>query len=291
MTFNTLPDPYSKCPPAREIARGIYQVWMPLSGSPMTGLDHMNAYLVKGTHGWLLIDTGWNAPNTCQALEAALNLLKLRLTDIETVLLTHSHPDHSGMSGKIKNLSPQTQLLMHHWESLVQDFHFKESGKLAKTSIELLEKHGVPLEEENFVDGSSMPLQDFVTIAAPDKLLFGGEIIRTGIYNLEVIWTPGHSPGHVCLYEPENRFLFSGDHILPGITPNVGYNNLSGDNPLGDYLYTLGKLSSLTVKEVHPGHELSFTGFHERITAMVKHHEEREAEIAAVLREGIEQRL
>jgi glyoxylase-like metal-dependent hydrolase (beta-lactamase superfamily II) len=114
-------------------------------------------------------------------------------------------------------------------------------------------------------------------------VLYGGEIISTGIYDLEVIWTPGHSPGHICLYEPQNQLLFCGDHVLPTITPNVGYHVLSGDNPLGDYYSALGKLASLEVKWVHPGHEYSFTDLKGRIRAIIEHHHFRENEILSLI--------
>ena len=98
-----------------------------------------------------------------------------------------------------------------------------------------------------------------------------------------MIWTPGHSPGHICLYEAENRLLFCGDHILPTITPNIGYHVFSGDNPLGDYFSALGKLANLQVTYVHPGHEYSFTDIKGRIKAILEHHQQREIEIQKLI--------
>ena len=130
-----------------------------------------------------------------------------------------------------------------------------------------------------------MPALEFVSVTFPDRVLYGGEIISTGVYDLEIIWTPGHSPGHICLYELRNQFLFSGDHILPCITSNVGYHVQSGDNPLGDYIYALHKLENLPVTKVLPAHEHIFTDLPGRIQQIVDHHDKRKAEIQKAIAE------
>jgi glyoxylase-like metal-dependent hydrolase (beta-lactamase superfamily II) len=123
----------------------------------------------------------------------------------------------------------------------------------------------------------------FVTPTMPDTTLYGGETITCGDFNFEVMPTPGHAPGHICLYEPEKKILFSGDHILPTITPHVGLHPQSGPNPLGDYLDSLNHLKELEVKLVLPGHEQPFTEFKERIEGINLHHKLRNAEILAAL--------
>jgi len=116
-------------------------------------------------------------------------------------------------------------------------------------------------------------------VTLPDRFLYGGEIISIVPYDLEVIWTPGHSPGHICLYEAENRLLFSGDHVLPLTTPNISYHIQSGDNPIGDYIYALSKLRHVQVEQVLPGHEHIFTDLKGRIDKIAQHHLQREEEI------------
>ena len=108
-------------------------------------------------------------------------------------------------------------------------------------------------------------------------------MIATGKYDLDVIWTPGHSPGHICLYEPRNRLLFSGDHILPIITPNISYRVQCGDNPLGDYINALRKLQNVPVAQVLPAHEEPFTGLRERIRGIIDHHGRRKEEIRNIM--------
>jgi len=263
----------------RKIATGIFQIPVPLENMRLTHLDHMNAYLVEGKSGWTLIDTGWYAPKSQQALEAALKSLDLSFSDLSNIIITHCHPDHFGMAGRIKHFSPQTQILMHRWESDLIESRYIKFAEPRERMAALLKNHGVPDSLLEVLGSASMPALEFVTITLPDHALYGGEIIHTGIYDLEVIWTPGHSPGHICLYEPKNKFLFAGDHVLPSITPNVSYHILSGDNPLGDYIHALDKLFNIAVDEVHPGHQYSFTGLKDRIKAILEHHGKRQHEI------------
>ncbi|MDD5702082.1 MAG: MBL fold metallo-hydrolase [Dehalococcoidales bacterium] len=270
----------------REIVRGIYQIRVPLSEDQTVPLPYVNVYLVEGTHGWFLIDTGWSSPGSLEFMNTTLGSLGLSLKDISTIIITHCHPDHFGLAGKIKHLSPRIQILMHRWElNLMESRYIRFSEPQEKMSI-LLISHGVPVNLIGDLEMAFMPALELVTITDPDHILYSGEIIDTGIYQLEAIWTPGHSPGHICLYEHGNGFLFSGDHILPNITPNISYHILSGDNPLGDYLYALGKLSNLPVTQVHPGHQYSFSDLKGRVKAILNHHQARENEIQKFVGNG-----
>ena len=259
-----------------EIAPGIYQLKVPIPDNP---LGHLNSYLLEGKNGWLMIDTGWYTPDAFSSLEVGLKGLGLTLEDIATIIVTHVHPDHFGLAGKIKQVSPRTELLTHRWESdLIESRYVKFSDLRDKMSA-MLERHGVPPLNRSLLESASMPALQFVTVTFPDQVLYGGEIISTGVYDLEVIWTPGHSPGHICLYEPRNKFLFSGDHILPSISPNVSYHVQSGDNPLGDYINALHKLQNLPVDKVLPAHEHIFNDLRGRIEQIDDHHSKRKGEI------------
>jgi len=263
-----------------KVAPGIYQLQIPMSASP---LKNLNCYLIEGKDGWLMLDTGWYTPDAFNTLEIGLRDLGLDMADIATIVVTHIHPDHFGLAGKIKQLSPRTQLLMHRWESDLIESRYVKFADLQDSIASMLQRHGVPSLNMSALQSASMLALQFVTVTFPDDVLYGGENINTGVYNLEVIWTPGHSPGHICLYEPQNQLLFSGDHVLPSITPNVSYHVQSGDNPLGNYLYSLQKLRNLPVHRVLPAHEHIFSNLQGRIQEIVDHHNRRKGEIQQVI--------
>ncbi len=263
-----------------EVSPGIFLLEVPI---PNNSLGHLNAYLIEGKDGWLMIDTGWFTAESFSVLQTKLKEIGLSVTDVVTIIITHVHPDHFGLAGKIKQLSPRAELLMHSWESDMLESRYVKFSDLSDKISAMLHKHGVPSQDRNVLGSASMPALEYVTITFPDRILYGGEIISTGIFDLEIIWTPGHSPGHICLYEPQNKLLFSGDHILPHITPNISYHVQSGDNPLGDYLYSLHKLENLSVSQVLPAHEQIFIGLNERIKQITEHHDNRKTEILNVI--------
>lgn len=118
----------------------------------------------------------------------------------------------------------------------------------------------------------------------PDITLHGGEVITTGVFNLQVLWTPGHSPGHICLYEPAKKIFFAGDHILPVITPNISLQPHSGTNPLGDFLNSLDMVKQLDVNLVLPAHERIFTDLRTRVEEIIQHHKQRSSEILGTIK-------
>ena len=265
-----------------EITKGIYQIKVPIPNNP---LGYLNCYIIKGTQGWLMIDTGWNAAHSLTSLQKGLQELGLTLDDISTIVITHVHPDHFGLAGKIRQLNPAIKMLTHRWESDVIESRYVKFGELREKMSGLLERHGVPSLNLAALGSASMPVLDFVTVTFPDRILYGGEVVSTGIFDLEIIWTPGHSPGHICLYEPKNKLLFAGDHVLPKISPNISYNVQSGDNPLGDYIHALHKIEHLPVSKVLPAHEEVFLDLSGRVKELIAHHDVRKKEIAQVIAE------
>jgi len=263
------------------IIEGIFQIRIPLINVNVADLGHVNCYLIKGVSGWVLLDCGWYDVNTFKILKKSLKNINLELSDITHIVLTHSHPDHYGVASKIKQLFPKTQIFYHALEfCLIQSKRTELSN--FKDISNLLSLHGVPEKNLNSMDFASIPTVK--NDKKPDHIFYGGEIIHTGVFDLEVIWTPGHSPGHICMYEQKNKLLFSGDHILPTITPNVSYMPFSGDNPLGNYLCSLIKLSNIPIRLVLPGHEYPFSELKDRIIAIIHHHCERESEIQNIIK-------
>jgi glyoxylase-like metal-dependent hydrolase (beta-lactamase superfamily II) len=257
---------------AVEIVPGIYQLKIPID-SP---LEFVNGYLVQGDRGWSLIDTGWNVPQIFQALCAQLQELGLGLEDISQIVVTHIHPDHYGLAGKLKQLCG-AQVAFHRVEQELVGSRYADIDGLLEEMASWLHFNGAPEDVLESVQTASVFMKEFVVPVPPDRALEDGENLSIGRFNFRVIWTPGHSPGHICLYEPEKKILLSGDHILPTITPNVSLHTHSGLNPLHDYLYSLGLIEQLEVELVLPAHEFAFTELRSRIAEIVQHHRERKA--------------
>ena len=105
--------------------------------------------------------------------------------------------------------------------------------------------------------------------------MWGGEQLPIGRFEFEVWWTPGHSPGHICFLERGKKFILTGDHVLPTITPNISLHPQQQGNPLGDYIASLKRLEDLDVDTVLPAHEYSFTDLRGRLREIEQHHDER----------------
>jgi glyoxylase-like metal-dependent hydrolase (beta-lactamase superfamily II) len=264
-----------------EIEPGVYQLQLPL---PNSHLGYVNAYLAQGDkdNGYLLVDTGWNTEEAFDSMKKQLAEIGTNFKDISRILVTHVHPDHYGLAGRLKQLS-HAQVYLHEQErDLIKARYIDMNGLLQQTA-QWLHVNGAPPNELADLQTASLRMLKFVTPVLPDVTLYGGETITTGYFSLKVLWTPGHAMGHICLYESTKKLLFSGDHILPTITPHIGLHPQSSSNPLGDYLNSLNRLKQLDVKLVLPGHEHPFTDFKPRIEELIQHHKRRNSEILGTL--------
>jgi len=264
----------------KEVTPGIYQIQLPI---PNPYLKYVNIYLVQGNSGHLLIDTGWNIDEAFDSLKKQLAEIGISFKDITQIVITHFHPDHYGLSGRLKRLS-RAKVALHNLEKDIVDSRYINMDDLLRQMERWLHSNGVPTDEMRELQRASLGMAKFVTPASPDITLLGGETIATDSFNFKVIWTPGHSPGHICLYEPAQKVLISGDNILPTITPHVGRHPQSGTDPLGDYIDSLNMLKKLDVNLILPGHENPFTGLKPRIEELLRHHKRRNREILAAIR-------
>ncbi|MFC2007256.1 MBL fold metallo-hydrolase [Chloroflexota bacterium] len=264
-----------------EVLPGIYQLMLPVP-SPSASLRYVNAYLINGDDGHLLIDTGWNTAESFDSLQEQLAEIGIGIKDISQIVVTHIHPDHYGLVGKLKQLSRANFYLYYLEKGLIESRYINMEELLKKTD-DWLHSNGVPPDELPGLHTASVRMTRFVTAAFPDITLHGGDTITAGAFTFQVLWTPGHSPGHISLYEPDKKVLISGDHVLPSITPHVGLHPQSGKNPLGDYLGSLRTLRQLDAKIILPGHEKPFTDLRGRIDEIIQHHEQRNLEILATI--------
>ena len=267
-----------------EIVPGIHRLKIPLPGKDVV-LGYVNVYLIEGKNGHLLVDTGWNTDEAFDSLEKQLSEIGVRFQDISQIAITHTHPDHYGLAGKLQQLCG-ARVILHQIASGLIDSRCAHMDALLEQVAEWLKINGVPSDILVELQTASSGMANYVTPATPDFTLYGDETIACGASKYRSIWTAGHSPDHICLYEPDRKILISGDHILPTITPNIGLHPQSTDNPLGDFFDSLNTVKSLDVSLVLPGHENPFNNLQLRIDEIFQHHNRRNQEILATMRTG-----
>jgi glyoxylase-like metal-dependent hydrolase (beta-lactamase superfamily II) len=242
-------------------------------------------YVFETDRGPYLIDAGWNTDDSYNTLVEGLAQTGFEIADVQGVLVTHIHPDHYGLAGRIREASGAWVALHPADAALIQDRYDEPTDLLARMGA-MLRRDGVPAEEIAALQNASMPARPGVMAVRPDVLIEDGDKPEIPGWELTAIWTPGHSPGHICLYEASNRLMLSGDHVLPRITPNISFHPQAGPNPLGDFLASLDKDAEFDSDEVLPAHEYRFADLQERVDELKAHHQARFDEALAAIRAG-----
>ena len=266
-----------------QVLNGVHQIKSPCPGDASW---YTNVYVIEGSDGHIMVDCGWDSQESLWALQEGIKAANLKLRDITKVVITHIHPDHYGLSSKIKQICG-AQVAIHRIDAGFIPPRYKDFANLIKKTEELLRQNGVPDNELPQLKEASLWMNKYVTPDAPEVMLEDGDIISNDSFELEVLLTPGHSPGHICLYERERKFILTGDHVLYDTAPHIGFNPQSGDNPLGDYVSSLKKLERLKVHFILPGHGPVFNALGLRIENILQHHEERKRAIMQSLRSGL----
>jgi glyoxylase-like metal-dependent hydrolase (beta-lactamase superfamily II) len=233
-------------------------------------LKSVNVHLVELDEGFLLIDSGVATEECFQILESTLTARGLQWSDVRTLLLTHYHPDHIGLSWKILELSG-ARLVMHRADVAYLEELARANG--VPCFAEAMRIAGVPAELADEMERALRGNRPAFRTHHPQQILEGGETLAIRGGTLEVIWTPGHTPGHVCLYSPEHRTLISGDHVLQKITPNIAWH--PHQDMLAQYLASLQLLLPCEIDVVIPSHGTPFEDPRAVITGTAGHHEER----------------
>lgn len=237
-------------------------------------LKSVNVHLVELDEGYMLIDSGVANPECFKVLHAAIAECGVKWSDIRTLLLTHYHPDHIGQSWKILELTG-AKLIMHRADVAYLAELARANGVPGYSDA--LRIAGVPTEFGEEIERSLRGNRPAFRTHHPDQILEGGEHLPIRGGTLEVVWTPGHTPGHVCLYSKETRTLISGDHVLQKITPNIAWH--PNEDMLAQFLDSLELLRPFDVDVVLPSHGTPFEDHRATISAIAGHHEERCAAI------------
>jgi glyoxylase-like metal-dependent hydrolase (beta-lactamase superfamily II) len=262
-----------------QITDDIVQVRVPLPFA----LNHVNCYLIRdrgddGRDGWALIDTALTTPDAQATWRAAFAELDMRPRDLTRIVVTHTHPDHFGLAGWFQALAADDgarpivylsetdagrfDVVWRHMNKL--DFgHYLRLGGVTPDII------------ENVADSFMATLAMTYPHPADFGIVHPGEALRIGARTFTPIHAPGHSEGQMMLYDADDGLIFSGDHVLMKITPNIGLWAESSPDPLGQFIESLDGLRDLPVRAALPGHRQIITDWRGRIDELRAHHEAR----------------
>lgn len=259
------------------VSDNLFRIEVPLVKNPLRAI---NAYVVTSGHRNLLVDTGMNRPECRHALEAGLRELGVDRAKTD-FFITHFHADHLGLvtalarkDSRVYFNEPEARWIgaftaQSFLESLIK--HAAASGFPEKRLENALKEHpGIKYSPREYPE---------LTI------LSDGDIIEAGDYRFTCIHTPGHSPGHLCLHDPNKGIFISGDHVLEDITPNISA-AMDDADMLGAYLESLDKVYDLDITLVLPGHRRTFSDCRARIRELKEHHQLREEEVLKILKTG-----
>ncbi|MTV27714.1 MBL fold metallo-hydrolase [Nitriliruptoraceae bacterium ZYF776] len=260
------------------LGEGLHRLALPLPGD---ALKAVNVYVIESNDGLTLIDAGWDDEGSRQALQTGLTELGFELGDVRRVLVTHLHGDHYGQGTYLaRTAGSQVALGEHERESLTW-FIGNPRGTIEERHARL----HVAGAEEMLPELRASEPDLSVDWDLPARYLRDAEVIEAGDRRLEIVHTPGHTKGHVCFHEREAGWLFSGDHVLPHITPSIGFEPKPTDHSLADFLSSLSRVRDLPAARVLPAHGPVFDDLEGRIDELASHHEVRlEASLEALTR-------
>ncbi len=264
----------------QSLGKGIHLIPVPL---PFESPPWVNTYVIEDGDGLLLIDCGTDWEPGRAALSEGFVSLGLDEKAVHTLLVSHLHPDHVGMSARlVRELG--CRFVMHERASELVERYNDTPGYVRRLTT-IAKTHGVP----NQVLAATPPIEraDFMPIIDPPDHLVGDgdEISLAGGRSLTVVHTPGHEPAHICLRDSLTGVFFSGDHVLPRISPVIMYDLDIGD-PLGDYLSSLQRLISLGIGLTYPAHGTIIDHGEERARQILLHHDRRLRDMADLVKGG-----
>jgi glyoxylase-like metal-dependent hydrolase (beta-lactamase superfamily II) len=261
-----------------EIAPGIHEVRLPIPWEE----EIVNCFLFSDGPQVDLLDCGILTDESVATVLAAIREVGGANARLRRLVITHIHPDHFGAAGVLKERTG-AELYLHRLEVPMVHPRYLELEQLITEVGQNLRHNGVPEPDVDTLQNASRMMRDFVRPGEPDVQLDGAETIELGGRRLRVEWTPGHSPGHICLFDRDDRLLFAGDQLLPDISTNIALHPQSTPNPLGEFLESLDRLLALEPKLVLPSHGRPFEDAAGRVGRLHAHHQRRLDQIEGIL--------
>jgi len=254
-----------------EVGTHLYKIEIPLPRSPLKAL---NSYAIKGPERNLIIDTGWNQQQCMDAMQAGLKELEIDIAKTD-FFITHIHTDHLGL---VSSLVTDTSTIYFNQP----EGDRIRSGISLNDLMDFARLNGFPEKELQRVPHAHPGFKFRAKGPLRFHYLKEGDTLRVSDYVFRCVETPGHSKGHMCLYEPSKKIFVAGDHILGDITPTIA-SWFDEWNPLEEYLQSLDKVYQLDIDLVLPGHRQVFRNAKQRIQELKDHHRKRLEEIVAIL--------
>lgn len=262
-------------PDPRTLGDGIHLIPAPL---PFDTPAWVNCYAIEAGEGIVLIDCGCDWEPGREALHRGLAAVGLEDAPIRTLVVSHLHPDHVGMAGRVVRESGAS-FAMHRRAARLVD-RYNDTPGFTRRNLDLSARHGVPAREARALSNMG-PRPDYMPrLDTPDVVLEDGDVLDLGSgRRLEVLHTPGHEPSHICLRDSLTGIVFSGDHVLPRISPVIMFDE-EFEDVLGDYLHSLRRLLEVPIGLTYPAHGTLIERGGARVEQILLHHDRRLTQMA-----------
>jgi len=257
-----------------EVGTNLYRIEIPLPRSP---LKTLNSYVIRGAGRNLMIDTGWNQQQCLDAMQAGCKKLGIDIEETD-FFITHIHTDHLGLVSSLVTDTSKIYFNQPEGDRI-------KAGITLDDFMDFARLNGFPEKELARVPHAHPGFKFRAKGPLNFHYLKEGDTLRVSDYVFHCVETPGHSKGHLCLYEPSKKIFVAGDHILGDITPTIT-SWFDEWNPLKEYLESLDKVDQLDIELVLPGHREVIRNARQRIQELKDHHRERLNEIITILEKG-----
>jgi glyoxylase-like metal-dependent hydrolase (beta-lactamase superfamily II) len=269
-------------PPVEQLRDDLWSIPVPIPNNPLRYVS-VHAFALDGG-GLGLLDTGWEDDEAWTALTGGLAAIGGSIDDVRGVLVTHLHFDHLGLATRVREASGAWVAMHPADATLVRGWNRREAATAVAAEVDFLVGLGAEHDEAVADVGPAENMERFTRMAVADRMLEDGDLADFPGWRLRAVHTPGHTPGHLCFAEEGSRLFFSGDHVLPRISPNVSTGASGAPDPLRDFLASLAAVRDLDPAEVLPAHEWRFRGLGDRVDALTAHHEQRLTELLTAIR-------
>lgn len=268
-----------------EVSPDVFRIPLPL---PMDGLRAVNVYALRVADELVVIDSGWALAQARQSLKVALGALGCGFDDVDRFLITHVHRDHYTMAVTLRHEFGSKILLGRGEEANLEHMVGHHADPWSGLDSQLRRAGAEDLGRRL---GELDPANDDFDWERPDEWLDGPVSVKVGNRALQALPTPGHTQGHVVFLDTERGDLFAGDHILPHITPSIGFEPAPAASPLRDYLHSLQLVRALPDQRFLPAHGPVSASTHQRIDQLLDHHGRRLDDVVAAVAAGCDTAL